>query len=145
MKSKQTIGITMIAALLVMVASIPTETFAEKTVVDEITGKFKGADFIHRAEGTAKVVTHDDWSQMLKFGSDFKSTPGPDLYVYLATDGKATDFVNLGRLQSSDGAQEYTIPEGTDLNKYNKVLVWCKAFGVLFGTAELEKNMEYLR
>ena len=138
MKIKTTFGIAMIAALMMTVAvNQPNNAFAEKSVVDEITGSFKGADFIHNAEGIAKVVTYDDWSQVLQFGNNFKSTPGPDLYVYLATDTKATEFVDLGILQSSSGAQEYTIPVGTDLNKYDKILIWCKAFGVLFGSAEL--------
>lgn len=138
MKTKTTFGIAMIAALFATFAAIPTENaFAEKTVIDEIASSFKGADFIHNAEGTAKVVTHEDGSQILQFGENFKSTPGPDIYVYLATDGKASEFVSLGKIQSSEGMQEYAIPTGTDLNKYDKVLIWCQAFGVLFGTADL--------
>ena len=128
----------MIAALFMGVAAIPMDNaFAEKAVVDEIASSFKRADFIHNAEGTAKVITHDDWSQVLQFGNDFKSTPGPDIYVYLASDDRASEFVSLGKIQSNDGAQEYTIPAGIDLNKYDKVLIWCQAFGVLFGSADL--------
>ena len=133
-----TFGIAVIAALFMGVATIPTENaFAEKAVVDKISSSFNRADFIHNAEGTAKVITHDDWSQVLQFGDDFKSTPGPDVYVYLATDDKASDFVSLGVIQANDGSQQYVIPPGTDLNKYDKVLIWCQAFGVLFGTADL--------
>ena len=103
----------MIAALFMGVAATPIENaFAEKAVVDEISSNFKGADFIHNAEGTAKVITHDDGSQVLQFGGDFKSTPGPDIYVYLATDDKASEFVSLGKIQFNDGAQEYVIPAG---------------------------------
>ena len=138
MKTKTTFGIAMIAVLFMGIAATPIENaFAEKTVVDEISSSFTRADFVHNAEGTAKVITHDDWSQVLQFGDDFKSTPGPDVYVYLATDEKASDFVSLGKIQHNDGSQEYVIPAGTDLNKYDKVLIWCQAFGVLFGTADL--------
>ena len=138
MKTKTTFGITMIVALFVGVTAIPVDdAFAEKAVVDEIASSFKRADFIHNAEGIAKVITYDDWSQKLQFGSNFKSTQGPDIYVYLATDEKASDFVSLGKIQNNDGAQEYAIPTGTDLNKYDKVLIWCQAFGVLFGSADL--------
>ncbi len=138
MKMNTTVGIAMIAALFMGVTVIPVDdVFAEKAIVDEIASNFKRADFIHNTEGTAKVITYDDWSQVLKFENNFKSTPGPDVYVYLATDEKASDFVNLGIIQNNDGTQEYTIPAGTDLNKYDKVLIWCQAFGVLFGSADL--------
>ncbi len=67
-----------------------------------------------------------------------KATNGPDLYVYLATDKSASDTVNLGRLKANNGNQNYDIPLGTDLSKHDTVLIWCKAFSVLFGSAELK-------
>jgi hypothetical protein len=71
---------------------------------------------------------------------DFSSTNGPDLYVYLSTDDSASEFVNLGQLKANKGNQNYEIPEGTDIEKYDKVLIWCKAFSVLFGSAELTSS-----
>jgi hypothetical protein len=68
---------------------------------------------------------------------DLMVTNGPDLYVYLSTDKSASDFVNLGRLKANIGNQNYPIPAGTDLTKYDIVLIWCRAFSVLFGSAEL--------
>jgi len=47
------------------------------------------------------------------------------------------DIVNLGRLKGNIGNQNYPIPAGTDLTKYNTTLVWCRAFSVLFGSAQL--------
>ena len=103
-----------------------------------ITGNFIGVnDGIHNAEGLAKVIQLDDASTILRL-ENFKATNGPDLYVYLATDNSASDFVNLGRLKGNIGNQNYDIPEGTDLSRYDAVLIWCKAFSVLFGSAELE-------
>jgi Electron transfer DM13 len=103
-----------------------------------ITGEFIGVnDGIHNAEGLAKVIQLDDASTILRL-ENFKATNGPDLYVYLATDNSASDFVNLGRLKSNIGNQNYDIPEGTDFSRYDTVLIWCKAFSVLFGSAELE-------
>ena len=100
------------------------------------SGNFVGVgDGIHSTEGTAKVLSTDN-SKFLRF-EDFKATNGPDLHVYLATDEKATDYVDLGSLKANIGNQNYQIPEGTDLAKYDTVLVWCKQFSVLFGHAEL--------
>ncbi|MDQ5859528.1 MAG: DM13 domain-containing protein [Thermoproteota archaeon] len=101
-------------------------------------GEFIGVnDGIHNAEGLAKVIRLDDASMILRL-ENFKATNGPDLYVYLATDNSASDFVNLGRLKGNIGNQNYDIPEGTDFSKYHTVLIWCQAFSVLFGSAELQ-------
>lgn len=103
-----------------------------------ITGEFIGVnDGIHNAEGLAKVIQLYDASRILRL-ENFKATNGPDLYVYLATDKSASDFVNLGRLKGNIGNQNYDIPEGTDFSRYDTVLIWCKAFSVLFGSARLE-------
>nr|MDQ3883616.1 DM13 domain-containing protein [Thermoproteota archaeon] len=101
------------------------------------TGTFVGVnDGIHNAEGMARVIPLDDGSMILRL-ENFKATNGPDLYVYLSTNDSASDFVNLGRLKGNIGNQNYNIPEGIDFSKYDAVLIWCRAFNVLFGSAEL--------
>lgn len=114
----------------------------EMTTIEEDTstayaGTFVGVnDGIHNAEGQAKVIKLGDGSNFLRL-EDFRSTNGPDLYVYLSTDKGNSDFVNLGRLKGNIGDQNYKIPEGVDLSKYNTAVIWCQAFSVLFGSAEL--------
>jgi len=119
---------------------IPTAAAESQMTMDEMKksfGQFVGAgDGIHNAKGDVMVLSLDDGSSYLRF-ENFKATNGPDLYVYLATDDRASDFVDLGRLKANNGNQNYEIPEGIDLSKYDKVLIWCKAFSVLFGSAEL--------
>jgi hypothetical protein len=94
-------------------------------------------DGIHNAEGTAKVIPLQDGSNILRL-EDLRVTNGPDLYVYLATDKSASDFVNVGKLKANNGNQNYDIPTETDLTKYDTILIWCRPFSVLFGSAELE-------
>jgi hypothetical protein len=104
----------------------------------KIAGKFIGVrDGIHDATGGARIISVDQ-RNVLRL-EEFRSTNGPDLYVYLATDKDASDFVNLGRLKANIGNQNYEIPDGTDLSKYDTVLIWCQQFSVLFGSAELVK------
>ena len=117
------------------------ETMVEETMVEETpmsyAGKFVGVgDGIHDAQGDAYTIPLENNSKILRL-ENFKSTNGPDLYVYLSTDDNASDFINLGELKANKGNQNYEIPKHADLSKYNKVLIWCKAFGVLFGSAEL--------
>ena len=76
----------------------------------ELSGSFAGAgDGVHNAEGVAKVIYLEDASDVLRL-EDFRVTNGPDLYVYLATDKQASDFVDLGRLKANSGNQNYDIP-----------------------------------
>ncbi|MGH9927158.1 MAG: hypothetical protein ACRD5B_17475, partial [Nitrososphaeraceae archaeon] len=66
-----------------------------------LIGEFVGVnDGIHNAEGLAKVIPLDDASMILRL-ENFEATNGPDLYVYLASDSSASDFVNLGRLKGN--------------------------------------------
>jgi len=117
------------------------ETMVEETMVEETpmsyAGKFVGVgDGIHDAQGDAYTIPLESNSNILRL-ENFKSTNGPDLYVYLSTDDNASEFINLGELKANKGNQNYEIPKDVDISKYNKVLIWCKAFGVLFGSAEL--------
>ena len=101
------------------------------------TGSFVGVgDGIHNAEGIAKVIPLQDGSNILRL-ENLQVTNGPDLYVYLATDKSASDFVSLGKLKANSGNQNYNIPSEIDLTKYYTVLIWCRPFSVLFGSAEL--------
>ena len=101
------------------------------------SGEFIGAgDGIHDAQGTAYTIPIDDGSNVLRL-ENFQSTNGPDLFVYLATNENALEFINLGALKANNGNQNYEIPDDTDLDKYGKVLIWCKSFSVLFGSADL--------
>jgi hypothetical protein len=115
-------------------------TIGEEETSTVYAGMFVGVnDGIHNAEGQAKVIKlSDDGSNFLRL-EDFRSTNGPDLYVYLSMDKSNSDFVNLGRLKGNVGNQNYEIPEGTDLSKYDTVLIWCQAFSILFGSAELNQ------
>ena len=105
-----------------------------------LMGNFVGAgDGFHNVEGVAKVLVLADGKSFLRL-ENLKSTNGPDLYVYLSTDKDVSDIVNLGRLKGNIGNQNYEIPEGTDTSKYNTVLIWCKAFSTLFGSAKLSSQ-----
>jgi len=117
----------------------PKFTYAQEQPLQSIlSGQFTGVgDGIHDAEGIVKHISLEDGRQFVRF-ENFKVTNGPDLFVYLATDKSASDFVDLGRLKANNGNQNYQIPSGTDLSKYNTVVIWCKAFSVLFGSAELK-------
>jgi hypothetical protein len=100
-----------------------------------------GGDGIHNAEGIARVLSIDDGSEEHKILrlEDFRSTNGPDLYVVLSKGAKGigSGYVEVGRLKGNIGNQNYHIPDGINLEEYSHVLIWCKQFSVLFGSASL--------
>jgi len=114
----------------------------EPEVIRLIEGRF--IDRIHSGDGTAVVLT-DGTQRFLRFEEDFAIDNGPDLNVYLVSgvdaDGDAglfdDDFVDLGDLKGNIGAQNYEIPDGVDLDRYDTVVIWCVRFGVAFNAADL--------
>jgi hypothetical protein len=113
-------------------------TIATPTIM---TGTFNGAgDGFHNAEGLAKIIPLGGGHTILRL-ENFKSTNGPNVHIYLATDKAASNFIDLGTLKANNGNQNYDIPIGTDLHKYNMALIWCKDFSVLFGSAQLKTQV----
>ena len=115
--------------------ALPASSIPKEQMMS-LSASFVGVDDgIHDAAGHAMILSADG-KRYLRF-EDFSATNGPDLYVYLSTDEKATEFVNLGRLKANNGNQNYEVPSDVDISKYSKVLIWCKSFSVLFGSADL--------
>jgi len=88
----------------------------------------------HEVEGTAILIEKDN-KKILRF-EDFDTINGPNLHIYLSSELGNDDFIDLGKLKATKGNFNYNL-EDIDTNKYNKVLVWCVPFGVLFSYAEL--------
>lgn len=90
---------------------------------------------IHPASGFVRIVEADG-KRYIRY-EEYKTINGPDLYVYLAKDIDAKEFVDLGRIKATEGNINYEIPAEVDIAEYPYVLTWCKAFGVLFNSANL--------
>ena len=79
--------------------------------------------------GTATVS-----SKSVKLSSNFRSTSGPDLYVYL---GNSQPSKIIARLRKLSGGQTYALPKGIDLSKYSAVFIHCKRYNHTYGKARL--------
>ncbi|MBI3335317.1 MAG: DM13 domain-containing protein [Candidatus Portnoybacteria bacterium] len=90
----------------------------------------------HEAKGKALLISADS-KKILRF-EDFETINGPDLHIYLSRDLGGDDYIDLGAIRATKGNVNYEIPIGTDTSKYNKVLVWCVPFRVIFSYAELQ-------
>lgn len=103
------------------------------------SGGFIGADDFHFGSGSALLIATAPDQFVLRL-EDFSVRNGPDLFVYLSTnaDGWSEDALNLGELRATDGSFNYDVPAGVDVSQYRSVVVWCRAFAVLFSTATFE-------
>lgn len=91
----------------------------------------------HPASGNVLIVETDGKSYVRY--EDFKTINGPDIFVYLAKDLDAKEYVDLGAVKATEGNVNYEIPKGVNLADYKYVMVWCRAFGVLFNYADLSQ------
>jgi hypothetical protein len=94
--------------------------------------------FVPRAHDVAgrALLIEDSGKKILRF-EDFETINGPKLNIYLASSVGDDDFVDLGPIRATKGNVNYEVDAAVDTDKYNKVLVWCVAFGVLFSYADL--------
>lgn len=113
--------------------AVPANIAAEKPTT---TGAFvSGA---HTTSGTVNVVidSKDPSKKYLVFDG-FKTDAGPDLRVYLAEDTKSTNFTEVTSVVTN-GSFTLQIPSTANLDKQKFVLIWCKQYSVLFGSAALK-------
>lgn len=103
----------------------------------------------HETRGMATVFQLADGKKALRL-TNFATSNGPDVHVYLVAAQDATDndsvtkaeVVDLGSLKGNIGDQNYELPANADLAKYRAVTIWCKRFSVNFGTAPLNSSMQ---
>jgi hypothetical protein len=120
-----------------------TQSKEAKTLV---TGTFHGK--VHQTSGRATVYQEADGKLVLRL-TNFKTSNGPDVHVILIAAKDADDNANflksdtarveLGMLKGNEGDQNYEIPKGTDLSKFQTVSIYCERFNANFGAAPLQK------
>jgi hypothetical protein len=110
------------------------------------TGTFHGK--VHNTSGRATIYQEKDGKLVLRL-TRFKTSNGPDVHVILIAVKDADDDANflkngterveLGVLKGNEGDQNYDIPAGTDLAKFQTVSIYCERFNANFGAAPLTK------
>jgi uncharacterized protein YjdB len=91
----------------------------------------------YTVSGTAELVSSNGQLTLTLY-SDFQSSSGPGLHVYLSNfDGVGSESVDLGELQSNSGMQSYQVPTGYTLAYFTHVIIYCKPFSVQFGSAQI--------
>ena len=118
---------------------IPTQALSESNTIESMLETISQGDFIesaHTVEGRALLISQNE-EKILRF-ENFDTVNGPDLHIYLSSSLSNDDFIDLGKIKATKGNINYQISSSIDTEKYDKVLVWCVPFGVLFSYADLE-------
>lgn len=90
------------------------------------SGTFIGVEG-ERVSGEANVLQNT-----IELSQNFKTSSGPDLYVYLGND-EPTQII--AKLKKNSGAQTYALPEGVNLSNFSTVFIHCKKYDHTFGKA----------
>lgn len=105
-----------------------------------LRGVFTGFDRIHTGSGNVNVIKVGD-RYIIRFEENFDVANGPDLYVGFGKDGEYLKGSEIGELKGNIGSQNYEVPEGINLEDYNEVWIWCRAFSVGFAKASLSPSI----
>ena len=161
MKKKVWIGAGLVVAAVAWYAFRPELLFVNKSVSESFPtaslaadapdattgpkqlamGQFKG--YAHETQGNAGIFDVNG-KRVLRL-TNFKTSNGPDVHVYLIAAPDAKDdatvkkagFLDLGSMKGNMGDQNYDVPDNADLAKYQAVTIWCARFNVNFATAPL--------
>ena len=91
----------------------------------------------HASSGTVKV-TKDAANKVYLVFENFKTDNGPDLRIWLSPNSSGNPFQEVGLLKAVSGNFSYQLDASFNYTTNNRVLIWCKQFSVLFGSAVLQ-------
>lgn len=90
----------------------------------------------HNTSGVVKLASDAQGKKYLLF-ENFMTDSGPDVRIWIARDKTAQDYTELSKTVPT-GNFKIDVPASADTNKHSYVLIWCKQFTVLFGSAQLK-------
>lgn len=131
----------MIKLLSTLCALITLQNVYSQTICTRYAANFDVPFAGYVVNGSA-TLTDSLGTLYLTFSSDFSTSPGPDLYVYLTETGHAptapgNDDYEIALLISDTGAQSYTLPSSISIDDYDYVTIHCKQYNHLWNSALL--------
>jgi hypothetical protein len=108
------------------------------------SGSFTQIDALHGAAGSATIYRLPEGNLVLRL-ENFDAQNGPDLRVGLSghpmprnnAELNEGGYVELAVLKANQGNQNYELPADLDPSAFKSAVIYCKAFSVVFSTAEL--------
>lgn len=115
-----------------MVVNNPVDT---STSVSLFSGTFNNGPY-GSVSGKARIYFQDNRSVLAL--ENFNSSNGPDLHVYISKEEQPVNYIDLGRLQSVTGNQQYPLTGTINFSEYKYALIHCQRYNHLFGSAQLK-------
>jgi hypothetical protein len=145
-RRRRDVGVPVVTGALVAAIAVGTylglTTLRDKVVHERVAvgpvqavGTFRSGE--HATSGTARVVRVPGGRRVLTL-TGFDTSAGPDLRVRIGQ-GASTDggnAIDIGALKGNRGDQQYELPQDVR-GAGDTVLIWCRAFSALFGSAPL--------
>lgn len=132
--SPATTGSTPVSSLTLS-TSLPPVAAADTTGATLLaSGLFVNS--VHPTSGTIRLYSRGNTRTLLF--SNFRTDAGPDLRIYVAENTALRNFTEVTLLNNRSGSFLVELPATVDPGRHRFVLIWCKAFSVLFGYAELK-------
>jgi len=109
-----------------------------KTIPSDLIVIAQGS-FTNGAHVTTGIVklSRDTFGKRFLVFENLKTDPGPDIRIWAAEDRDAKNYIQLSKTVQL-GNYKIDVPSDFDATKKPHILIWCKAFSVLFGGAQLK-------
>jgi len=122
--------------------TVPTTSISDDTSDIENDTLSKAGSFSsvnpYTVRGDAELFFNSVTNTYSLIMSDFTSSNGPDVRVYLSQGPGVSNFIDLGFLKSTNGeAIRYDFSGDRYDPNFDHVLIWCEDFSVTFGRAPL--------
>jgi len=101
-------------------------------------GKVEG-DSGNEAAGLVSIVSLQDHN-FISFNEEYKISDCSDATLYLGNKGASDPEARIGLMTSNEKSQNYEIPSGFDISKYDEVWIICQSKSKPLGHVSLVKN-----
>jgi|GEM_PF-403131 len=105
-------------------------TMKKDKMMATMSGSFMGQNKM-MVKGMAQIK---DNKLML---TNFSSSKGPDLHVYLTKNGDIKNGYEVSAVKYDEATQTFNLDSSMNLSDYNQVDIYCDKAHVTFGTADL--------
>lgn len=126
----------LIALALLVIPVLATAATLHQGTWTKARAKTEGGWQIVEANGGVTLVLDQHFAT--KKAPDLKLFLVPRPASELTNDNVLEGAVRLGKLVSPKGRQEYRIPAGTDLSRFETLVLHCEKYSELWSTAALE-------
>jgi hypothetical protein len=143
------IAVEMVLAALAPRVALPEDETRTPNMTSPVvvaSGTFQRLDAVRAGQGTLNIYQTADGDQIIRFDEGFSLNNGPDLRVYLSRAEAPTTpeemqgeegALEVGLLRNSFGAQNYTLPAGTNLAPFRSVVIYSPRLDMIYTIAPL--------